>query len=133
MRPKPREVESTTAVGRGMHTSSSSLPNSIHVQVRFVSDAPEQVALQKESRDLAPSGDHSDPDMDRSLLAVLEKIVDRMGPTAALRNPLPFATLMQMLQRHMTDLDQAYLRKLFNQCDTNQVHIDYVYYHVVCC
>jgi hypothetical protein len=114
MRPKPQEVESVTAQLVMVDTAADDR------------DEAEAVALQERSRDLAPSGVHSHPDTDRSLLTVLEEILDRMGPQTALQNPLPFATLMQMLQSHIRDLDKAYLRKLFDQCDTNQVRVDFV-------
>jgi hypothetical protein len=127
MRPRPREVESTTTGmgGRGLVEEDVLMTSDLIVVATDGNhvDEEEQVALQQPSRDLALARDHSDPDTDRALFAVLEEILDRMGPKAALQTPLPFATLMKMLQLHIRDLDQAYLRKLFDQCDTNQVHV----------
>ena len=86
-----------------------------------------RVAMQEQSRDLAPSKDHSerDHDKDRAILMILEEILDRMGPEAALQEPVPLSTLRLMLQLHcgIPDLDQEHLRKLFDKCDTNKVHI----------
>ena len=59
------------------------------------------------------------------MLMILEEILDRMGPEAALQEPVPLSTLRLMLQLHcgIPDLDQEHLRKLFDKCDTNKVHI----------
>ena len=43
-----------------------------------------QVNMQEQSQELEPSEDHSDHDKDRAVLMILEEILDRMGPEAAL-------------------------------------------------
>lgn len=93
-----------------------------------------QVDRQEQSRVLESLLEHrSDHDKNRAMLVILEEILDRMGPEAALEETLPFDLLRQMLQLHcgMRDIDLEHLRKLFDKCDTDKVHI--WLYHLVMC